>query len=110
MKRAKLQTPEACREVTDFDLEAFRCRLVDMLTRHRDEHFPNLDVRPVTVTRGRKYAKVTAGGSVYCFVEMASGDIFKPADRNRPAKHVRGNIHNVDPIGCCGPYGIVYLR
>jgi len=105
-----VQDVEVIREVTAFDLEAFRCRLVDYLERHRQEHFPRLPAKPVTVKRGRKYTRLFSGGSVYCFIVMATGEILKPESWKKPAKHPRGSIHNEDPLKCCGPYGVAYIR
>lgn len=106
----QVQDVETQREVTPFDLEAFRCELVAMFERHRAERFPNLDPEPVTVKRGRRYTRIFHGSSVYCFIEMATGDILKAETWRKPAKHARGNLHNRDPLGCCGPYGVAYLR
>lgn len=58
--------------------------------------------------RGRRYIKVITAGSVYAFVEIATGDIYKPATWTAPAKYVRGNIRT--SRGCCGAYSIAYLR
>lgn len=108
--RAVVQPVEIRRPVTPFDLEAFRCLLVDMFERHRRENFARLDAEKVTVRRGRKYARFFHGSTIYCFVEMATGDILMPEGLKRPAKHARGNIHNADPLACCGPYGVAYLK
>ena len=35
-----------------------------------------------------------SGTSVHCFVEIATGDIYKAAGWNAPAKGVRGNLKN----------------
>ena len=49
-------------------------------------------------TEGKRFFKViktypgAGGGSVFCFVERTSGDIYKPASWNAPAKGVRFNI------------------
>lgn len=47
---------------------------------------------------GKKFAKITrtswAQKSVHCFVEIASGDIYKAATWKAPAKIVRGNINS----------------
>lgn len=53
-----------------------------------DELFKGLE----TNTRGRKYTKIISDGSVCAFVDMSTGDIYKPAGWQAPAKHVRGNI------------------
>jgi len=100
---------ETRREVTDFDLEAFRCRLVDMFERHRAAEFPNLDPEPVTVRKGRRYARFFQGTSCYCFVDLGTGEILKPETFKKPAKHARGSLHNQEPLVCCGPYGVAYL-
>jgi len=97
------------REVSDLDLECFRCELVVMLEGHREQLFPSLDADPVRVERGRKYARVWKGTSCYAFVELSTGDILKPASWREPAKHARGNIFNPDALGCCGPYGVAYM-
>ena len=48
---------------------------------------------------GRKYDKITNVRSVYCFIEKATGDIYKPAGRKAPYTKgnnpVRANIYNV---------------
>jgi len=110
MSTGEVQDVEVLREVTAFDLEAFRCQLVDHLERHRLEHFPNLPAKPVTVRRGRKYTRLFQGSSVYCFIVMETGEILKPESWKKPAKHARGSIHNKEPLKCCGPYGVAYIR
>ena len=62
-----------------------------------------------TIARGRKYAKIVNGGSVYCFVDRTNGDILKAASWKAPAKHARGNIYDADPLKGVGPYGAAYL-
>jgi hypothetical protein len=52
--------------------------------------------------KGRKYLKVVdgrptdggplAGGSVHAFIEIATGNVYKAAGYNAPAKHVRFNL------------------
>ncbi len=48
------------------------------------------------IEMGKRFAKivVTSWGqkSVHCFVEIATGDIYKAATWSAPAKGVRGNI------------------
>lgn len=63
---------------------------------------------------GKKYARcfVSNGGqpfgSVWCFIDLETGDIYKPASYAVPAKHSRGNIANgVADVGVNGP---AYLR
>ena len=48
--------------------------------------------------KGKRYVKITkiernaTGGSVEAFINMSTGDIFKSASCNAPAKHARGNV------------------
>jgi len=58
----------------------------------------NSDQRSFEIEWGRKFAKINiiswGQKSVHCFVEMATGDIYKAATFRAPAKGVRGNIKN----------------
>lgn len=63
----------------------------------KDSKYPELTPK-FSVEFGRKYARVVkrdtdgGGGSVWGFVEILTGDIYKAAGWKAPAKHVRGNI------------------
>jgi len=49
--------------------------------------------------------------SVYCFVDVASGDILKAASYKAPAKHSRGSVYAADfGASAVGPYGANYIR
>lgn len=68
-------------------------------------------------TRGAKYIKVTQESknghskSVHSFIDNVTGDIYKPASWQTPAKHSRGNIFNSDfGAGALTAYGVIYLR
>ncbi len=86
-------------------------KFMDGKLKEGDRFMEKLDVE-----YGRKYAKIIIvlpnQRSVYAFVEIKSGDIYKSASWKAPAKHVRGNIN--DPNGswgaACGQWGIRYLR
>lgn len=64
---------------------------------------------------GIKYLRIVSkepghtGGYVYCFIEIATGNVLKGAGYKTPAKGVRGNIYEVGKEGV-GPYGALYLR
>ena len=48
-----------------------------------------------TVDMGRKYYRVWSidnQKSIHCFVDIQTGDVFKPESYNKPAKHVRYNL------------------
>lgn len=52
---------------------------------------------------GKKWIKVVredaAQKSVFCFINPQTGDLYKPATWNAPAKGIRGNIyHDKKPI------------
>ena len=80
------------------------------------------------VSKGRKYFKITSHeydtfqdrneyreGSVNCFVYKDTGEVFKPASYNKPAKHVRYNLLDEDSRAECllradWAGGYLYLR
>jgi hypothetical protein len=93
----------------DFEkaLENFRAASEEVLLAHfADNHYtfavPRVEAAPIR--NGAKYAKLwrkekctTTGEdmpstSIHAFVELKTGDIFKPASCKVPAKHARGNI------------------
>ena len=50
-----------------------------------------------TISSGRKYHKIIHNGkgghgSVHAFIDKKTGDVYKPASWNKPAKHVRYNL------------------
>ena len=102
------------------EIEQFASRVQEMVNKHFEERFPNLEPPTVTVKFGRKYAKVIKESStgalgrtqksVYGFVDAHTGDIYKAATWKAPAKHIRGSIFADDGgMSSCTPYGIVYL-
>lgn len=65
------------------------------------------------VERGQKFARIVMDGpcihSVYCFVELSSGNILKAAGYKAPAKGVRGSVLELDKIKL-DPYGGCFYR
>ena len=57
-------------------------------------------------TPGQKFVRIVMdtnpgeryGRSVHAFVDLATGDLYKPAGWKAPAKHVRGNIATGDGL------------
>ena len=49
--------------------------------------------------------KLRDSRSVYCFVEKATGYIYKPDGWKRPAKGVRGSIFSANPVSGVTAYG-----
>lgn len=82
--------------ITPF-LQALETRLNDYKNRMGYTYF---DSYSVSATEGKKYFKVfkkeegydwSKNGSIVCFVDKVTGDIYKPASFSAPAKHARGN-------------------
>ena len=77
----------------------------------------------LTAKKGSKYIKILSQdigknvnsphnntpSRVWGFVDRSNGDILKPANWNRPAKHNRGNIFDEDPLLFIGQYGPAYM-
>ena len=69
-----------------------------------------------TWEKSRNYGKY-ADGSVHCFVDKETGDVYKAASWRSPAKHVRFSFQNVDhvkfllnPDNVSWSGGYLYLR
>lgn len=67
-------------------------------------------------TTGQKYYRICTSRDgitpecAYGFVDIETGDLFKSASWNAPAKIKRGNINDVSGLNACGRYGIQHLR
>ena len=80
------------------------------------EHLTSLTPHELTVSYGRKYAKIMLGTSVWAFIALSNdpsknlivGDLLKPANWRAPAKHSRGNI--LDASAVYTSYGPAYLK
>jgi len=72
--------------------------LCDALVDNFKSRYPNrTDDYTFTIESGRKYHKImmtTGGGSrlVHAFVDMKTGEVYKPASFKAPAKNVRYNL------------------
>lgn len=92
--------------------------------KHKAMYFPSVPYDTVLeIKAGKRYDKIVAkeyvkatgqsnvGGSVHSFVEKSTGNVFKPAGWNAPAKHARGNIYDeANGLGMMGPYGPASLK
>lgn len=95
--------------------ESFACDLAHMQRVHGFNH-TTFTISSGFGKQAPKYAKVFAqkhNPSIFCFIEIATGNIYKPASFKAPAKHVRGNIK--DEAGNItardvSAYGAKYLR
>ena len=71
--------------------------LVTRLQKDYDRQYKNSS-QPCkfSITSGRKYYKILDGtGSVHAFVNKETGEVFKPASWNAPAKHVRYDLRRI---------------
>jgi len=69
-------------------------QLCDILDDRFKKEFPTLN-NTFTVDKGRKYYRVWAidnQKTIHCFVNIKTGDVFKPESYNKPAKRVRYNL------------------
>jgi hypothetical protein len=77
--------------------------------KHTLENYSTLSPNEWDISFGRKYVKIIRGSSVYAFIEISTGNIYKSASWSAPAKHVRGNIYNDNPLTGTGVYGVNYV-
>ena len=95
--------------------ESFACDFVHVQRVHGFNH-TTFTINSGFGKQAPKYAKVFAqehNPRLFCFIELATGDIYKPASYKAPAKHARGNIK--DEAGNItardvSAYGPKYLR
>ena len=67
-----------------------------------EKNFSYKEYTPLSVSKGRKYIKLMDENTIWGFVSMyeginqgtivKKGDLLKPAGKNSPAAHSRGNI------------------
>ena len=72
--------------------------LVTRLQKDYDRQYKGKSNDPCkfSITTGRKYHKVLdRKGSVHAFVNKETGEVFKPASWNAPAKHVRYDLRRI---------------
>lgn len=89
----------------------------EVLKAQWEKQYSNLPYEPLTYTKGKKWAKIVRGGSVWGFVSMwtgvykgspvREGDLLKAAGWAAPAKHSRGNVF--DGTAKFSQYGPAYL-
>ena len=80
--------------------------LMKMIHRIDEQHgeyyektLPNLTYEKITINKGRRFDKLVQGGSVYCFVEKSTGDVYKSQTWKQPYTKgkncVRGSIYDI---------------
>lgn len=91
-----------------------------MVREYYQKNYTNLPIPIFEVHTGTVNTKIVRrdhpevkGGSVYCFIENATGKIMKAASYKapEPKKYERGNVNNPETwSNCCTPHGIVYYK
>lgn len=83
-------------------IEKYAKEIQEAINKDYAKNVPNVLVPVTEVVYGKRYAKLCdklvvngkiISNSVHCFVDIATGDIYKAASWSTPAKGVRGNIH-----------------
>lgn len=79
------------------------------------ENYPSLEVPKLELERGRRYIRVVrrdrSQRSAHAFIDIANGDVLKPASWKTPAKHARGNIFDdANGLRYMTDLGPAYLR
>lgn len=101
--------------VTDGKLDDFMDAVQEMKTSiFKKSYLPDFCNPIMTVTKGKKNAKIIVSDphtSVFCFIDLSTGNILKAAGWKAPAKHARGNIHTpTHGVEFLGEHGAAYLR
>ena len=83
---------------SDQKVEKWCAQLITSLQFDYDSQYPNQHNYRFKLTTGRKYHKIENdnGGGVHCFVNKKTGEVFKPAGYNKPAKHVRYDMRIIN--------------
>lgn len=128
-KRGKLEAERTAREAdpltarraeADFAnaMDRFLAELTKMTEAWRATYTPSISEATYSApTKGtRRYLRVMregpgGGSSLHCFVEKATGNIYKPASWKAPTRnHVRGNIYRDDRMTWMTPHGVASAR
>jgi len=86
-------------------IESYVKKLQEYSDKEFKENYPNsweMGMAPkFEFTIGKKWYKILktdpSSKAVFCFIDPATGDIYKPAGFNTPAKGKRGNINDAKP-------------
>ena len=80
----------------DQQVEKWCAQLITSLQFDYDSQYPKGRVE-FYLTTGRKYHKIVEkNGGVHCFVNKKTGEVFKPASYNSPAKGVRYDMRIIN--------------
>lgn len=100
-------------------IESFRDMMEKRQQFHFDNEFPDMKwIAKISLKKGSKFMRLFdnstdgCGTCVRAFVNLSTGQIYKPASHKIPAKHARGNVFNEDNgAGSMDTQGrILYLK
>ena len=73
-------------------------RIDEQYGEYYEKTLPNSTYTPITINKGRRFDKLIQGGSVYCFVEKNTGNVYKAASWKAPYTKgnnpIRGSIYD----------------
>ena len=79
-------------------MSMFMGRIDEQHGEYYEKTLPSLTYEPIRVNKGRRFDKLIKGGSVYCFVEKSTGDVYKAQTWKQPYTKgnncVRGSIYD----------------
>ena len=79
-------------------MSKFMGRIDEKYGEYYEKTLTNLTYEPIRVNKGRRFDKLVQGGSVYCFVEKSTGDVYKSQTWKQPYTKgnncVRGSIYD----------------
>lgn len=112
------QAQAATAEVFAVQVGVFCVALQKFFAEHTAKQFSGMTPDVVSVDPGgKKYIRIVrsrpdgTSRSVYCFIEVATGNILKAAGWKAPALNgPRGNIFGANILEGCGPYGVARFR
>lgn len=92
-------------------LNAYLTLVNETSNRDFETNYPNLvgtEMQPIyKAYQLKKWVRVVreeVQKSVFCFIDPETGDLYKPAGWNTPAKGIRGNIYNEKKPVTCGQF------
>mgnify|MGYP003634585220 CR=1 FL=1 len=109
--KPEVSTKTVVDSTDDYDvaMDKFVGRIDEKIGDYYRNTLTNLTYEPIEVKSGRRFDKLTRDGSVYCFVEKNTGDVYKPATWKSPYTKgnnpVRGNIHDLSTFWDKNLYG-----
>ena len=79
-------------------VEKWCYQLIEALQFDYDSQYPSNGNYHFMLTTGRKYHKIVdeIHGGVHCFIDKQTGEVYKPASYNKPAKHVRYDMRLIN--------------